>query len=489
MNRAPATTSPRLLHLLAAFAATSLLLFLGTGLRPVWWLTWVAPLPLLLVASRVTRRRAFWMSALAWFLASANMWRYFVSALGLPVGVVLLVSGIPALLFGACVLLFRRLVVRGELFRATLSFPALWVGAEYLNSVTSRHGTFSSVAYTQMEFLPLLQIASATGIWGIGFLVFLLPATIAALLVARGTSSQKWRLAAATAASLGLAIGYGAWRLVATPEPEHLVRIGLTATGVDTSFPREDAEALRLLREYADRATALAAQGAEVVVLPEKIALVSDEGTREADALYGATAAAAKAAVVVGVDRGSVARRSNEARLYSPGGSLAAVYAKHHLVPGYEDADQPGTAIVTIDRPTGVWGVQICKDMDFPALSRRYAARRVGLLLVPAWDFAVDGWLHGRMAVMRGVESGFTVARAAKQGLLTISDDRGRVVAEQDATTARIASLVRTAPVRHDHTLYAQCGDWFAWLDLGMLMAMLACGLRSKDTRTKTTSA
>lgn len=61
-----------------------------------------------------------------------------------------------------------------------------------------------------------------------------------------------------------------------------------------------------------------------------------------------------------------------------------------------------------------VWGMQICKDMDFPRLSRRYGVKGVGLLLVPAWDFTLDGWLHGRMAVMRGVESGFTIVRGCQ---------------------------------------------------------------------------
>jgi hypothetical protein len=51
------------------------------------------------------------------------------------------------------------------------------------------------------------------------------------------------------------------------------------------------------------------------------------------------------------------------------------------------------------------YGVEICKDMDFPALTQRYADANVELLLVPAWDFRVDGWLHSRMAIMRGVEN------------------------------------------------------------------------------------
>jgi apolipoprotein N-acyltransferase len=118
--------------------------------------------------------------------------------------------------------------------------------------------------------------------------------------------------------------------------------------------------------------------------------------------------------------------------------------------------------------------MEICKDMDFPGLSREYGRKGAGLLLVPAWDFTLDGWLHGRMAVMRGVENGFTIVRSAKQGLLTVSDDRGRILAQQDAAYVNIGTLLATAPVRHAGTFYSRWGDWFAWLNLAGLVAVLS---------------
>ena len=74
--------------------------------------------------------------------------------------------------------------------------------------------------------------------------------------------------------------------------------------------------------------------------------------------------------------------------------------------------------------PAAEWGVEICKDMDFPAWSRKYGALGVRLLAVPSLDFGRDGRLHSRMAVTRGVENGYAVVRAAGQGL-TISDAYG----------------------------------------------------------------
>jgi apolipoprotein N-acyltransferase len=473
---APATSpTPKktLLLAVAAVVVTSAALYWGTGLHPQWWLTWLAPLPVLLISPRVARWRGFWMAAVAWFLGSLNMWFYALTAISLPIPLLFLFSTIPSCFFGLAVLLFRRFILRGDPWRAALSFPAFWVALEYLSYVSSPNGTFPNLGYTQMDFLPVLQVSSVAGIWGITFCLFLAPATVAAVLNQPGTVSQKKKLATAAGVFLALVIGWGSWRVISTPVPEHSVKVGLMATGVDTTFPHDDATALRLLQDYSDKAASLAAQGAQVIVLPEKIALVSDQGTGQVDALYAATSARAKAHIVAGLDRGTLTKRSNEARLYSPQGTLAAIYDKHHMVPGFEDVDQPGTTITVIDQPSGVWGMQICKDMDFPSLSRQYGARGVGLLLVPAWDFTLDGWMHGRMAVLRGVESGFTIARAAKQGVLTVSDDRGRILAQQDSATVPFASLVATAPIRHDNTLYVRWGDWFAWLNVGGLIVLL----------------
>lgn len=449
------------------------MLFWGTGLRPIWWLTWFAPLPVLLISPRLGRLGAFCIAALAWFLGSLNMWRYLLSAIALPLPIVLISSALPACLFALGALLFRRFIIRGALWKAAFALPAFWVTCEYLNNVVSPHGTFSNLGYSQMDFLPVLQVTSLVGIWGISFCLFLLPATIAAVLSRQGSAGERRRLAIAVAAFLVAVVAYGAWRLISTPLAQYSVKVGLMATGAGTPFPHDDASALKLLDAYSDKAVSLAAQGAQVIVLPEKIAVVSDPATRQVDALYEAASARAKASILVGLDRGTLTKRFNEARLYSAEGALLATYDKHHMVPRFEDVDQPGSEITALDQPSGVWGIQICKDLDFPRLSRDYGAKGVGLLLVPAWDFTLDGWLHGRMAVLRGVENGFTIARAAKQGLLTVSDDRGRILAQQDAASVRFASLLASAPVRHDNTLYTRWGDWFAWLNIATLVVLL----------------
>ena len=132
--------------------------------------------------------------------------------------------------------------------------------------------------------------------------------------------------------------------------------------------------------------------------------------------------------------------------------------------------------------------------MDFPALSREYGRDGVGLLLVPAWDFDADGWLHGRMAFLRGVEAGFSIVRAPRHGLLSVSDSRGRVLAERSSGAAPFSTVVTQVPVRHEATLYSRTGDWFAAGCIGVLFALLlfarlAAGEAKKERRTRLRSS
>jgi apolipoprotein N-acyltransferase len=117
--------------------------------------------------------------------------------------------------------------------------------------------------------------------------------------------------------------------------------------------------------------------------------------------------------------------------------------------------------------------------MDFPKLSREYAAGGVDMLLVPAWDFNLDRWLHSRMAMLRAVENGFALARSARNGLLTLSDNRGRILEETATAPGRFVSVTGQVNVAREETFYTRTGDWFAWLCVSAFIVLAAwtiCG-------------
>jgi apolipoprotein N-acyltransferase len=118
--------------------------------------------------------------------------------------------------------------------------------------------------------------------------------------------------------------------------------------------------------------------------------------------------------------------------------------------------------------------------MDFPALSRQYAADGADLMLVPAWDFNADRWLHSRMAVLRAVENGFALARSARNGLLTLSDNRGRILAETATAPDRFVSISGILNVPHEETFYTRTGDWFARLCVAAFVVLMASQLLAR---------
>jgi apolipoprotein N-acyltransferase len=74
------------------------------------------------------------------------------------------------------------------------------------------------------------------------------------------------------------------------------------------------------------------------------------------------------------------------------------------------------------------------------------------------------------MAVTRGIENGFTIARSAQEGLITFSDSYGRILGEQSSATDPM--MVQRIPPGPGATFYTRYGDWFGWATVVML-----CGL------------
>jgi apolipoprotein N-acyltransferase len=129
-------------------------------------------------------------------------------------------------------------------------------------------------------------------------------------------------------------------------------------------------------------ATDLAKQGAKIVVLPEKIALLDAPARERVQALLAASARDNDVYLVVGVALSANDDRENRAWMFAPSGEPIADYSKQHLVPGFEARFKPGASDVARDIASAKFGIAICKDMDFSTLGRRYALREVNAMLV-----------------------------------------------------------------------------------------------------------
>ncbi|NUR72559.1 MAG: acyltransferase [Hamadaea sp.] len=446
----------------AAFAATAVMLYFGTGLTPLAWLTWFAPLPVLLLAPKVSLRTALLVAFGSYLASTSNSWAYYAHSHDVPLPAGIGISLGYSIAFAAGVWLFRTWVLRGRPLLAAVSVPAVWVALLYLSASVNPTGISGTLAGSQVGVPVVLQTASVAGAWGVEFLVMLAPALLAALRFA------PVRVTAVTVALTVLVGGFGLLRLSASssaPAPRVAAMVHDTAPwGVDITSP----EGARLLEAYAGAIGALPAD-VTTVVLPEAAFGVDDNSLPTLRDKVITLAAAQKRTVVVGYLRRSGGHKYNELLAVPGDGQPPVSYLKHHDLESVLGSDLvfvPGTHTA----------LAICMDVNFPDPARDYAAAGATMLLIPAADNDEDGWQHAHTAVLRGAENGLSVVWAGRFGTAMIADGRGRVLAERHVGTSDDITVV-VAAVRpgSGDTPYTKIGNWAAWLAIAL--TVVAAGL------------
>lgn len=463
--------------LVAAVILSALASYWSSSINHVWWLAWLAPVPLLIV---LPRERLGWSAlavAVASMLASLNLVLAYPT---LPTPVKVTIVATIALANVAVFLLWRLVARLGGAMAAVLAYPAIATALEFLNAQFSVHGTAGAVGYSQSDLLPLMQLAAFTGIHGVSFLVALGASMLAALWRVRDDPKTQRRVLVLGALPITAVLVGGTVRLL-HPAGSEATRIGLLADDAAMRhFDEPDsALALPLLRRYAERGRTLAARGATVIILPEKLAATTPDYEPQARAILADLARSEHITVVAGLNFLRKKEPRNVALAFGPDGSTVVEYDKRHMVPGLESRYRIGAGPGLF--PENHVGIAICKDLDFAGLGREYASAGAGLMLVPAWDFTTDAWIHSRMAVVRGIEGGFAVARSAAQGMLTLSDGYGRVVSEtvSGPEPGVLLGWLASGP---GATFYTRWGNWFGWATVAL--ATLLVGLAAMRPRT-----
>ena len=476
-----------------AVGVAGLLLRGAAGPEPVWWLAWTAPALFLCLALKPRAPDARWMTLGAALIGAGANLQYFTIVTRSPPLAIVMVTGM-ALLWTLAAGVTRRAVLSRRSAWALFAYPAAWAAIHTLMATLAPDGDWGLIGYSQGDLPLVLQIAALGGVAAVAFLVSLPAAAVATAftLADSGDGLRRGWMAYVAAAVLGLAAtGYGAARL-ARPVTGQAVVFGMMAVDADIGPQAASAYVAPIRDRYLAGVRSLAGAGAEVIVLPEKIA-VGDPG--RIGAWRAALAGAARddgvwvEAGLAITDPGGI---RNMAYLYAPDGREAAAYRKHFMAPPERaEGYSPGTGYAVTPVGGARYGLAVCKDMHFARLARAYGQREAAVLLVPAWDFGhIDQWMGARMTAMRGVEQGFAVVRTSKEGLLSVSDSRGRVLAEAPSAAGAGRSLLATLTVEpRQPTLYGRTGDLFGWLCLVLAAGMVFPWPRRREPRAVTDRA
>jgi apolipoprotein N-acyltransferase len=457
---------------LAAWLAPVFLLHFTRGAQPVTGvlLVWVS----LFIALSLANRDVIPLSGAAFF------------------GVVAAMSATMALPF----LADRLLATHLSGFLSTLIFPAAWIALEFLASRLNPYGTWGALGYTQYGNLPLIQLASVTGIWGIGFLIV----WSAAVINWAWERQFDWSVIQvgilSYAAVLGLVMLAGGMRMAFSPavwtvrvagigwpkgimEPSEFMRvIAPDFTATERKQVRE--KFVRLQDSFFERSRREVKAGAKIIVWPEGnlMVLKEDEAAFLERARQFAHEQDTYLLMGMGVlEPGAPRPVENKAVLLNPTGETVFSYIKITAVPGAEASmNIRGEGPIPVaDTPYGRIISPICFDLDFPQLIRQVDRSRADLMLVPSSeppDLKAVGPLHQRMAEFRAVENGAAMFRITRWGNSGAVDPYGYRLAAMDDFTAQDNVMVAQVPTSAGlHTMYSRIGDLFAW---GCVVGLLA---------------
>jgi apolipoprotein N-acyltransferase len=448
--------------ILAAFATA--LLYTLADVDPRFWLCALfAPFPILAIAPEIRIETAVRL-AFAAFLAG-NLVTWGGESFAVPLITMLASHLAGATVFATFVACAAEATRRWSGVLAALVFPTFEVAFYFTLSLESPHGTWGSPAYTQVDFLSLLQTASWIGMCGVMFVMSLLPSGLAVAWYRRKWN-MDWKNPAIMAFSIfAIAIMFGKTRVILTPATP-AVRVGMVASAGLTpeSESTDPADAADIMATYAQLVRQVAVSGAQIVVMPEKIIGVAP--SYEWDVVLGFQQIAKMSHVwlVVGLNQIGRSPKRNIAVVFDPDGKIVASYAKHHLIPSLEWDYKAGSKPAIFDAPWGRTAVLISQDLDFPDTARELAAHEVHVVVAPASDWRGSEVIHQRMAVVRGVESGFSLARAARGGILSANDSRGRLIEMRAPVHGGDTMATANLAIGTGRTLYSVTDDWFGRL-------------------------
>ncbi len=470
----------------ALAAVATAVLFELAGSAPGWYpCAILAPLPILAVAPEIRTEIAAEFAFVAYFFGNLTAWGGESFAVPLITMLASHVAG--AIVFATFVACAAEATRRWSGVLAALVFPTFETAFYFALAGQSPHGTWGSPAYSQVDFIPLLQSASWFGIGGVMFIMSLLPSGLAVAWYRRRWHMAWTRPALMAVGVFAIAALLGWIRIIRTPSTP-AVRVAIVAS--DRLIPQSEStdvsDAADIVALYANLVHQAATGGTQVVVLPEKAVGVAPGYEWDVVQGFQRIASISHMWLVVGINQIGRTPKRNIAVVFDADGKIVAAYAKHHLIPSLEWDYKAGSKPAIFDAPWGRTAILISQDLDFPDTARELAANGVRVVMAPASDWPGSEVIHQRMSVLRGVESGFSLARASRGGMVSANDSRGRKIASGAAIHGQDAVVLAQLPLGTGTTLYTRGGDWFgrACVILTiLLMLRLAVSIAAAERR------
>jgi apolipoprotein N-acyltransferase len=464
-------------HWIAA-AASGGLLGLAFPTPDLGWMAWIALVPLLVAIRSVSVPDAFRLGYVAGLIAFGII-MHWISLFGVPAWVAL-AAGMAAFL-GAFAAGARWLAGRYGPDRSDTwlwAVPLTWMAVEVIRSTGPIAFPWAQLGLTQYRSPVVLPVASLIGVIGVGGFVAAVNALIAHVAAARRISAP-WFGAACLALIL---VGAGHFGL----QPAASTRILAVVQPNADPREREPGADQRYRARLANLTEDAFRRSPDLIAYPES-ALSEDE----AEELAGALASFRSSGAPTQVQGVALDGPRNGAVVFHPDATTAGEYIKRRPVPFGEAGLATGGPASPIATRAGRIAIVICYESAFSELLRPLVAGGGDVIAI----LTNDGWFgtsagpaqHAAHAVLRAVEMGRSVARAANTGISMLIRPDGVVVASSPLGVEAV--LVAAMPVPVGRTPFVQWGWLIApaavvgWIVAAAPATSTFLGRRKTNTR------
>ena len=360
---------------------------------------------------------------------------------------------------------------------STLLFPSAYVILDYITILANPSGSYGTLVHTQSS-LPLLQLVSITGIWGVIFLITWTASIINWLWDNHFEENKIYSAFWVFGIPFIAVILLGQFRLSTTIDSP-TVRIASINSSkaayhhrMTTNF---DSLVEKANQGFLRNCETAAASGAKIIFGRETI--ISLPADTETNFIEKVKTIAIRDSIYIGISINVIPEKNanknpeNKITWISPTGKILFTY--HKAKPTYTGECDGGDGVIKyFDSPYGRIGSAICFDMNFPSLISQTGKMNIDIMLVPGSDWKEISPYHTYVASLRGVENGFNMVRSTFKGFSASFNYKGQLLSSNDFFKTNEVILYSDVPVKGQKTVYAALGDYFAWLCIIFFLSM-----------------
>lgn len=353
--------------------------------------------------------------------------------------------------------IYRHLTKDKHWLLSAFAGASVWCICEWFQNLFWFGVPWARLAVTQYKILPIIQSASVLGSLGVGFIIVLIASLLSVAYERyKSNGNKEFKFPTIIAASVFAANFIFGSVVLCIPEKKHdQFTVAAIQGNIGSSDKWADNSVENSLDLYSELTRkAVTESGAMLAVWPETVIISDLNNDVFSSSIISSLSKELRCYIAVGAFYTENDNDYNAIYLFQPDGKICEnVYKKRHLVPFGEylpmsdflytvlpvlkeiimlkEPLTPGTSSEIFNTELGKIGSLVCFDSIYEGLSLKSVRDGASFIVLST----NDSWYkdsaavrqHNGHAVLRAVENGRYVVRAANTGISSVITDKGKI--------------------------------------------------------------